>query len=173
MKFPKKKKKVGEFEIMAGDAAGVVTSFHPQEQFWRLSVSEHSARLLTSTTVRDRRPPVPIPHTLTSPYSSTRLALDPVSSLDFAPGPPRHRDVVSACVRRRALRARCTGRGEARKREGAERDQFDPRDAPHRVGDGGGDDATDYLLCTGYFNGVHVFKDGEVRLIALTAHHDH
>ncbi|RUS34565.1 hypothetical protein BC938DRAFT_479671 [Jimgerdemannia flammicorona] len=50
--------RVGEFEIMAGDAAGVVTSFHPQEQFWRLSVSEHSARLLTSTTVRDRRLPV-------------------------------------------------------------------------------------------------------------------
>ncbi|RUS34564.1 hypothetical protein BC938DRAFT_479670 [Jimgerdemannia flammicorona] len=46
--------------------------------------------------------------------------------------------------------------------------RFRPRDAPHRVGDGGGDDATDYLLCTGHFNGVHVYKDGELVTIIET-----
>lgn len=44
--------KVDDFEIMAGDAAGVVTSLHSHEQFWRLSVTELSARLPMDTMVR-------------------------------------------------------------------------------------------------------------------------
>ncbi|RUO95952.1 hypothetical protein BC936DRAFT_142897 [Jimgerdemannia flammicorona] len=35
-------------------------------------------------------------------------------------------------------------------------------------GDGGGNDATDYLLCTGHFNGVHMYKDGELVTIIET-----